>query len=88
MLATITLKELHAKTGEHVRLADKARMPTPITDRGRLITVLAPVPAMPGKRRRRVILSEYAALLEKAGHATSAPGGSVLDDLDTMRDER
>ncbi|AHF91073.1 hypothetical protein OPIT5_13525 [Opitutaceae bacterium TAV5] len=88
MPATITIKELHAKTGEHVRLAGKAKTPTPITDRGRLIAVLAPVSAMPGKRRRRVVLPEYAALLKKAGHAASVPGGDVLDDLDAVRGER
>ncbi|WP_043587118.1 hypothetical protein [Geminisphaera colitermitum] len=89
MPATITIKELHTKTGQHVRLAGKAQKPTPITDRGRLIAVLAPVSALSAtKRRRRVVLPEYAALLKKAGHAASAPGDGVLDDLDAVRGER
>lgn len=43
-MATITIKELHAKTGEEVRKAGKSRKPVAVTDRGKLIAVLtAPI---------------------------------------------
>jgi hypothetical protein len=77
----ISIKQLHAKTGEWVRRAGKSRTPLPVTDRGRLVAVLAGTHLqMP--RRRRTLLPAYAALLAKA------PGQDVLADLNAVRGDR
>jgi len=79
---TITIKELHAKTGEEVRKAGKSRKPTAVTDHGKLVAVLAAPHLYRSTARRRTLLPEYAALLSKAGT------GSVLEDLDAVRGDR
>lgn len=78
--ATITIKELHAHTGAHVRRA--ARAPIRVTDRGELVAVLAGPHLVPAARRQRTLLPEYAALLAKK------PGRGVLDDLAALRGDR
>lgn len=78
-MTTITIKELHARTGAHVRRAGSA--PVRITDRGRLVAVISSPDALPPRKRRRTILPEYAALLKKTA------GRSVLDDLEAIRGE-
>jgi hypothetical protein len=82
MPSTITIKELHATTGEHVRRAGLARSPTLVTDRGRLVAVLASPRLLQPKRRKRTLLPEFKALMAKA------PGRDVLDDLDAVRGDR
>jgi prevent-host-death family protein len=81
-MAKITIKELHAKTGEAVRKAGKSRQPIAVTNRGKLVAVLAPLHLYTGKTRRRTLLPEYKKLLAKSGAA------NVLDDLDAMRGYR
>jgi len=81
-MATITIKELHAKTGEEVRKAGKGRTPVAVTDRGKLVAVIAPPHLCQSSGRRRTLLPEYAALLAKAGT------DDVLEDLAAVRDER
>ena len=81
-MATITIKELHAKTGEEVRKAGKSRQPIAVTDHGKLVAVLAPPHLYRSAARRRVLLPEYAALFGKAGQ------NDVLDDLDAVRGDR
>ena len=78
--ASITIKELHARTGAHVRRATKS--PVKVTDRGRLVAVLAGPHLLAMKRRARTLLPEYAALLAKARSR------DVLADLDAVRGER
>ena len=79
--ATISIKQLHAKTGEWVRRAGKSRTPLPVTDRGRLVAVLAGA-HLPVQARQRTLLPAYAALLAKK------PGHDVLADLNAVRGDR
>jgi hypothetical protein len=81
-MASITIKELHAKTGEEVRKAGKSRKPVAVTDRGKLVAVLAPPHLYGSSGRRRVLLPEYESLLAKGG------GDDVLEDLDAVRGDR
>ena len=79
---SISIKELHAKTGARVRQAGAARSPIQVTDHGRLVAVLASPHLLPPKRARRTLLPEYAALL--ARHSST----DVLDDLNAIRGSR
>jgi PHD/YefM family antitoxin component YafN of YafNO toxin-antitoxin module len=81
-MAAITIKKLHAKTGEEVRKAGKSRSPVAITDHGKLVAVLAAPHLYRASTRRRTLLPEYAALLAKA------KGDDVLEDLAAVRGER
>jgi prevent-host-death family protein len=78
----ITLKQLHATTGEHVRRAGAGHAPVLVTDRGRPIAVLANLSFLKPARRRRVILPEYEALM--AGRTR----GDSLEDLAAVRGDR
>jgi prevent-host-death family protein len=82
MRSTITIKELHATTGEHVRRAGKSRSPLIITDRGEPVAVLANPSLLKPRRRKRVLLPEFAALMARQ------PGNDVLADLDAVRGDR
>jgi antitoxin (DNA-binding transcriptional repressor) of toxin-antitoxin stability system len=79
---SITIKELHAQTGEHVRRAGRGRSPLPVTDRGKVVAALVPPNLVPVGRRRRSVLPEYAAWL---GRRVST---DVLRDLDAVRGDR
>lgn len=81
-MATITIKELHAKTGEEVRKAGKSRKPVAVTDHGKLVAVLAAPHLYRSSARHRTLLPEYAALLAKP------KGDDVLEDLAAVRGER
>lgn len=81
-MATITIKELHAKTGEEVRKAGKNRKPVAVTDHGKLVAVLAAPHLYRSQPRQRTLLPEYAALLAKTR------GNDALDDLDVVRGNR
>jgi hypothetical protein len=80
--ASLTIKELHAKTGEHVRAAGRSRRPMPVTDRGKLVALLVSAELLPKKRRSRTLIHEYAALLAKS------QSSDVLQDLAAIRGER
>jgi len=79
---SITIKELHARTGEHVRRAGRGRTPVPVTDRGKVVAALVPATLLPAGRRRRTVLAEYASWLGRC-QATD-----VLRDLDAVRGDR
>ena len=79
---SISIKELHAKTGELVRRASRSRTPVLVTDRGRLVAALIPVQLLPKKRRTRTLIPEYAALF------TKSRSDDVLEDLDATRSDR
>jgi len=79
---SITIKQLHAKTGEQVRRAGQSRTPVSITDRGKLVAVLAAPHLLPVKRKRRTVLREYTAFLAKYR------SNDALDDLDAVRGDR
>ena len=81
-MASITIKELHATTGEHVRRAGSSRTPILITDRGEPVAVLANPALLKTRRRKRTTLAEYESLMKRT------PGRDLLDDLDVVRGER
>ncbi len=82
MPPSITIKELHATTGEHVRRAGGARTPILITDRGEPVAVLSNPALLKPRRRKRTLLPEFAALMARA------PGADVIHDLDAIRGDR
>ena len=82
MPSTITIKDLHATTGEHVRRAGASRAPVVITDRGEAVAVLASPSLLKPRRRKRTILPEYEALMARE------PGNDMMDDLNSVRGDR
>jgi hypothetical protein len=82
MATSISIKQLHQTTGEHVRLAAKSRSPIEVTDRGKPIAVLASPALLVPRRRRRTLLAEYKALLSRKS------SGKVLEDLAAVRGDR
>jgi hypothetical protein len=82
MASSITIKQLHATTGEHVRRAGVSRTPVVITDRGEPVAILANPSLLKPRRRSRVLLPEYEAMMRR--HA----GSDLLEDLDAVRGER
>ncbi len=82
MGARISIKQLHQTTGEHVRRAAASGTAIEVTDRGRPVAVLAHPSLLVPKRRRRVLLAEYKALVARSSK------GSVLADLDAVRGDR
>jgi prevent-host-death family protein len=79
---SITIKELHARTGEYVRQAGRARTPLAVTDRGKVVAALVPPNLLPARRRRRTLLPEYTAFLSRRKPS------DVLRDLDAVRSDR
>ncbi len=82
MAASISIKQLHQTTGEHVRLAARSKSPIEVTDRGKPVAVLARPALLVTKPRRRILLSEYKALLARKS------SGKILGDLDAVRGDR
>lgn len=78
----ITIKELHATTGELVRRAGSSRTPVVITDRGQPVAVLSNPSLLKPRRRQRTLLPEFVALMARD------VGADVLDDLDAVRGDR
>lgn len=82
MPASITIKELHATTGELVRRAANSRVPLLITDRGQPVTVLSNPSQLKPRRRKRTLLPNFQVLMSRK------PGNDVLEDLDAVRGDR
>lgn len=82
MPPSITIEELHATTGEHVRRIGASRSPVYVTDRGQPVAVLASPALLKPRRRNRTLLPAYKALMAQA------PNDDMLDDLDAVRGER
>jgi prevent-host-death family protein len=82
MRSSISIKQLHQTTGEHVRRAARSNAPIAITDRGKPIAVLAKPALLSARPRRRTLLAEYKALLARK------TSGNVLGDLDAVRGDR
>ena len=80
--STLSIKELHAKTGQQVRRASKNRHPITITDRGESIAMLVSADFFQKKTRKRTILPAYATFIAKV-HSHD-----VLEDLDVIRGDR
>jgi prevent-host-death family protein len=88
MPTTITIKELHAATGEQVRRAGASRTPVIITDRGHPVAVLAKPSLLKPARRKRILLPEFEAFFSRPSRLSRANGGSVLRALDEIRGDR
>jgi len=74
---TVSIKQLHEKTGQVVRQAAGALIR--VTHRGTVVAVMANPRQVPNKRRRRVLLPAYATLFRRK------PSNDVLADLDAVR---
>lgn len=79
---SITIKELHARTGEYVRRAGRSRTALAVTDRGKVVAALVPPNLPPKGRRRRTLLPEYTAFL------TRRKSPEILRALDAVRSDR
>lgn len=79
---SINIKQLHGKTGYFVRLAGASVSPTPITDNGKVVAVLARPSLVPTKRRKRTTLPGYEAMMAEA------PGNDIQAALDEIRGNR
>jgi hypothetical protein len=79
---SITIKELHANAGEHVRRAGRGRTPAPVADRGKIVAALVPPTLLPPGRRQRTMLANHASWL------TRRRATDVLGDLDVVRGNR
>jgi antitoxin (DNA-binding transcriptional repressor) of toxin-antitoxin stability system len=82
MPSSITIKELHATTGDCVRRAGASRAPVVVTDRGQAVAVLANPALLKPRHRRRTLLPEYAAMMART------QSNDVLEDLDAVRGDR
>jgi prevent-host-death family protein len=82
MPVRLTIKQLHAHTGAHVRRAGTARAPIIITDRGQPVAVLTSVASLKPRKRTRALLPEFEALMARQ------PGNDVLEDLNAVRGDR
>ena len=79
-LPSITIKELHARTGPHVRRA--AKSPVKVTDRGKFIAVLVAPHLLTARRRPRTLLPEFQRMMRRKS------GDDLAADLDAVRGER
>jgi antitoxin (DNA-binding transcriptional repressor) of toxin-antitoxin stability system len=82
MPSSITIKELHAKTGDQVRRAGSARAAVVITDRGQPVAVLANPSLLNSRKRKRTLLPEYEAMM------AGTPGNDIQGALDEIRGDR
>ena len=82
MSSKITIKELHATTGEQVRRAGTSRGPVVVTDRGHPVAVLANPSLLRPRQRKRALLPEFESLMARS------PGNDLHDDLDAVRGDR
>jgi len=81
---SISIRELHEKTGELVRRAGASHKPLPVTDHGKVVALLVAPAAVPlRKRPKRVILPEYRKLILETPQK-----GDVLENLDDVRGDR
>jgi antitoxin (DNA-binding transcriptional repressor) of toxin-antitoxin stability system len=77
----VTIKELHEKTGELVRQIGEALVPVPVTDRGKVVAVLAsPKLVKAGKRLKRGLPADYLAFVK------TLPRTDVMQYLDELRE--
>jgi prevent-host-death family protein len=81
IMQSVTLKQLHATTGEIVRRAGAGRHPVVVTDRGQPIAILGSPQLMP-RSRRRVLSPEFKALMRQP------PGADLSQDIDAVRGDR
>jgi prevent-host-death family protein len=81
-MQSITIKELHRTTGEHVRRAGASRSPVIVTDRGEPVAVLSSLTMLKPKRRKRILIPGFKELMSRP------PGNDVMAALDEIRGDR
>ncbi|HYY27860.1 MAG TPA: hypothetical protein VE860_07950 [Chthoniobacterales bacterium] len=82
--SSISIRELHERTGELVRQAGASRLPMTVTDRGKVVALLVSPDAIPlGKRPKQVLLPDYVKLI-----LNGPKSGDVLKDLEAVRGDR
>lgn len=81
--ASVSIRELHEKTGEWVRRAGHSRTPVPVTDRGKVVAVLAAPDSVARKRPKPVLLAQYVDVI-----AQMSASNDILEALDEVRGER
>lgn len=82
MPPSITIKEFHATTGEHVRRIGASRTAVIVTDRGEQVAVLANPSLLEPKRCKRTLMPRFATLMKQA------PGEDLSEDLAAVRGDR
>jgi prevent-host-death family protein len=82
MASRVTIKELHALTGETIRRAGRTRAPIIVTDRGEPVAILANLSLLKTPRRMRTLSAEFEALM------ASPHGSDSSEDLDAVRGGR
>ena len=80
---SLSIKELHAKTGEQVRRAHSSRNPVMITDRGKMVAFLVSPRLFQNNVRKRTLLPGYKKFLSR-----EKISNDVLDHLDAVRGDR
>jgi prevent-host-death family protein len=80
---SVSIKELHEKTGELVRQAALAKTPVQVTDRGRVVAVIgSPKLLNLAKRPKRELSQEFLAFIK------GLPRGDVQADMDAVKGDR
>jgi len=79
---TISIKDLHATTGEHVRRAGSSKTPVIITDRGEPVAALVSPLSLVPRKRKRTLLPEYEKMM------SGKPSQTLQQDLDAIRGDR
>ena len=82
MPKTITIKQLHGKTGDYVREAGASRSAWVVTDRGEPVAVLGNPDLLKAVKRRRTLLPAYAVMMSRSQST------NVIDDLNAVRGDR
>ena len=80
---SISIRELHEKTGDLVRQAGHSRTPVPVTDRGKIVAVLAAPETVGRKRPKPALLAEYVEVI-----AQMSASNDILEALNEVRGER
>ena len=80
---SISIRELHEKTGDLVRQAGHSRTPVPVTDRGKIVAVLAAPETVGQKRPKPALLAEYVEVI-----AQMSASNDILEALNEVRGER
>jgi len=79
---SVSIRELHEKTGELVRRAGASSVSVPVTDRGEVVAVLVGPDAVPLRKRAKRV-PEYVKLILEGPLSDD-----VLEDLDAVRGEQ
>jgi prevent-host-death family protein len=80
---SVSIKELHEKTGELVRQAASAKHPVQVTDRGKVIAIIgSPKLLNSVKRPKRELPPEFLAFIK------TLPRGDLQAEMDAFKGDR